>query len=334
MNAWYSVFAALFIVLFLTLVSLIGVGPVGAKGIFGIYIPYLAAVVFFVGIVVRIIQWAKVPVPFNICTTGGQGKSLPWIKNDNLDCPHNTWGVIGRMFLEVFLFRSLFRNTKAQLGQGAKLTFASAKWLWLFGILFHYSFLTIVLRHLRFFTEPMPSFVQWISYFDGFFELLLPTVFLTDIVFLLAAGYLFLRRVVIPQIRYLSLPSDYFALFLILAIGISGVLMRQVWKVDLLQVKELALGLASFRPAIPQGIGDIFYIHLFLVCCLAVYFPFSKLMHAPGVFFSPTRNLANNNRMVRHINPWNYPVKVHTYEEYEDEYREKMKAVGLPVDKE
>ena len=33
------------------------------------------------------------------------------------------------------------------------------------------------------------------------------------------------------------------------------------------------------------------------------------------------------------MNPWNYPVKVHTYEEYEDEFREKMIGVGLPVDK-
>jgi hypothetical protein len=53
-----------------------------------------------------------------------------------------------------------------------------------------------------------------------------------------------------------------------------------------------------------------------------------------GVFLSPTRNLANNNRAVMHVNPWNYPVKVHTYAEYEDDFREKMKAAGLPVEKE
>jgi hypothetical protein len=53
-----------------------------------------------------------------------------------------------------------------------------------------------------------------------------------------------------------------------------------------------------------------------------------------GVFLSPTRNLANNNRSVRHVNPWNYPVKVHTYEEYEEEFREFMKDAGIPVEKE
>lgn len=334
MNAWFSVFSALFIVLFLVLASLIGVGVVGWKALFGVYIPYLAAAIFVIGIVVRIIQWARVPVPFRIPTTGGQAKSLPWLKMAYFDSPYNTWGVIGRMVLEVLLFRSLFRNTRAELREGPRLTFASAKWLWLAGILFHYAFLTIVLRHLRFFAEPVPSLVELLSNLDGFFQILVPTVFLSDVAFLAAATYLFLRRIVIPQMRYLSLPADYFALFLILGIGISGVLMRQIYKVDLLKVKELTLGLSSLHPATPEGIGAIFYVHLFLVCCLLIYFPFSKLMHAGGVFLSPTRNLANNNRMVRHVNPWNYPVKTHTYEEYEDEFRAKMKEAGLPVDKE
>ena len=67
---------------------------------------------------------------------------------------------------------------------------------------------------------------------------------------------------------------------------------------------------------------------------LLAYIPFSKIMHAGGVFLSPTRNMASNNRSERYINPWNYPVKTHTYEEYEDEFRDKMKEAGIPVDKE
>jgi hypothetical protein len=104
--------------------------------------------------------------------------------------------------------------------------------------------------------------------------------------------------------------------------------------VDLLGVKELSLGWIGFHPVVPKGVGLSFYVHLFLVSVLLAYFPMSKLMHMGGVFLSPTRNLANNSRRRRHINPWNYPVKVHTYEEYEDEFREKMKAAGLPVEKE
>ena len=109
--------------------------------------------------------------------------------------------------------------------------------------------------------------------------------------------------------------------------------MRYGFKVDMVAVKQLALGLASFQPQVVDGIGSIFYVHLFLVSFLFAYFPLSKLMHAGGIFFSPTRNMANNNRAIRHINPWNYPVKVHSYEEYEDDFREKMKKAGIPVDR-
>jgi nitrate reductase gamma subunit len=334
MNALFSLVSALIAVAALVVISWFGVGAIGLDSLFGVIIPYIALAIFVIGVVYRIVDWARVPVPFRIPTTCGQGKSLPWIKADNLDCPYNTWGVIGRMFLEVFLFRSLFRNTKAELRQGPKVTYASAKWLWLFGILFHYSFLIILLRHFRFFMEPIPSFVEAITSVDGFFQIMVPTVFISDLLFLGAVTMLFVRRVTLPQVRYISLPADYFALFLILGIGISGVLMRNVYKVDLLGVKTLALGLFTLHPVAQPGIHPIFYVHLFLVSVLIAYFPFSKLMHAGGVFLSPTRNLANVNRSERYVNPWNYPVKVHTYEEYEDDFREKMKEVGIPVDKE
>ncbi|MDQ7785631.1 MAG: sulfate reduction electron transfer complex DsrMKJOP subunit DsrM [Desulfomonilaceae bacterium] len=334
MNAWFSVFTALVAVIALVLLAMLGVETIGLKSIFGVIIPYVAFVIFFVGVAYRIIGWAKVPVPFRIPTTGGQGKSLPWIKASYTDAPWTTLGVILRMALEVLLFRSLFRNTKAEVREGPRITYASAQWLWLAGILFHYSFLTIILRHARFFFENVPSFVEMLSSVDGFFQILVPTLFLSDLAFLAAVTYLFLRRVVLPQMRYISLPADYFPLFLIGGIGISGVLMRQVWKVDLLKVKELTMGWFTFHPVVPEGLGTIFYVHVFLVSCLLAYIPFSKIMHMGGVFLSPTRNLANVNRSERYVNPWNYPVKVHTYDEYEDEFREKMKEAGIPVDKE
>jgi nitrate reductase gamma subunit len=334
MNAWTSLFASLFAVIGLVILAVLGAGPIGLNTLFGVVIPYVALAIFIIGIIARVIAWARIPVPFRIPTTCGQGKSLPWIKADNLEAPYTIGGLIGRMALEVLLFRSLFRNTQADVADGPKLYFGSAKWLWLFGILFHYAFLTIVIRHVRFFVEPIPMPVELLTSVDGFFQMFVPTLFLTDIAFLGAVTYLFLRRIVIPQMRYISLANDYFPLFLLLGIGITGVLMRNVWKVDLLGVKQLATGLFSFHPMVPPGIHVIFYVHLFLVSVLLAYFPFSKLLHAAGVFLSPTRNMLNNNRMVRHVNPWNYPVKVHTYEEYEDEFREKMKEVGIPVDKE
>jgi nitrate reductase gamma subunit len=238
------------------------------------------------------------------------------------------------MVLEVLLFRSLFRNERAEVKRAEKLVYGGNKYLWLGGLAFHWSLLIILFRHSRFLLEPVPSVVLFVQNLDGIFQLAVPTLYITDFVILVALTYLFFRRVIYPQIRYISLPSDYFAVLLIFGVALSGVLMRLFFKVDIVAVKELALGVLSFHPVIPEGIGLPFYIHLFLVSTLLVYFPFSKIMHSAGIFLSPTRNLKNNSRMQRHVNPWDYPVKVHTYEEWEDEFREKIKGVGLPLEKE
>ena len=110
--------------------------------------------------------------------------------------------------------------------------------------------------------------------------------------------------------------------------------MRHFFKTDVERVKESIMGLVSFRPVVSAHLGAFFYVHLFLVSVLVAYFPFSKLMHGAGVFLSPTRNLKNDSRMRRHVNPWGYPVKVHTYREYEDEFREAMIEAGIPVENE
>ncbi|MCG6918026.1 MAG: sulfate reduction electron transfer complex DsrMKJOP subunit DsrM [Deltaproteobacteria bacterium] len=329
MGIWVSFFAVIALVL---------IPSVGAQGagqyIFGIFIPYVAVLIFVIGFIYRVVQWGKTPVPFKIPTTGGQMKSLPWIKWNPLDNPATTGGVVGRMALEVLAFRSLFRNTRVELRDGPRVSYGSNKWLWVAALAFHYAFLVVFLRHFRLFMEPVPGFVGLLESVDGFMEVGLPRLMISGVVLLLAALYLFLRRVAVPQLRYISFAADYFPLFLIIALAGSGLLMRYFIRVDITSVKELITGLVSLRPTIPEGIGVIFFVHLFLLSVLIAYFPFSKLMHAGGVFMSPTRNMANDNRQNRHINPWNYPVKVHTYAEYEDEFREKMKEVGLPVEKE
>jgi nitrate reductase gamma subunit len=323
-----------FAVTALSVIVFVGVRTAGLHYLFGVIIPYAAFFVFIIGVVYRVWQWGRVPVPFRIPTTAGQEKSLPWIKQNKIDNPSSSLGVIVRMALEVLLFRSLFRNTRTELRDGPRLSYGSTKWLWMAGLAFHYTFLIILLRHLRFFFEPVPAPIHILETLDGFFQVGAPVLYLTDLIFLGAVTFLFLRRVVIPQVRYISLAADYFPLFLIGAIGATGVLMRYFLKTDVVGIKELTMGLVTFSPVVPQGIGTIFYIHLFLVSALFVYFPMSKLMHMAGVFLSPTRNIANTNREEMHVNPWSYPVKVHTYEEYENDFREKMKAAGIPVEKE
>jgi nitrate reductase gamma subunit len=324
-----SPLAVVTLIILLPLLTLLGHGAIF---IFAVVIPYLALISFFAGFIYRVVRWSQSPVPFSIPTVAGQERSLPWIKDNKIESPTSSWAVAWRMILEMFLFRSLFRNNNMQQVGQHRLIYGGSRWLWLGGLAFHWSLLIILIRHLRFFTEPVFQPSLWLSAIDGVLQLALPALFITDFIILTAVSYLFVRRLVSVRVRYISLASDYLALFLILAVVISGVLMRSVFKVDLVAVKELAISVITFRPAVPAGIGLPFYIHLLLVCSLIAYFPFSKMMHTAGIFLSPTRNLKNDSRRVMHVNPWNRPVRVHTYAEYEEEFRQPMIKAGIPVE--
>jgi nitrate reductase gamma subunit len=330
MGLWYSISGILIVIFFIV----IGIEGIGLYPLFAIFIPYVAIFFFVVGFIYRVLKWASSPVPFHIPTVCGQQKSLPWIKADQTDSPLTTWGVMKRLVLDILLFRPLLKNEKVQLEAPYRLLFRPSVLLWLGAMAFHWSFLIIILRHLRFFLEPVPSLVVILQRVDSILQGLLPTLYISDIFILLSLTYLFLRRITYPQLRYISLLSDYFILLLILGITISGVLMRLFFKVDLIQVKEWVMAMLRFQPIVPKGVNLFFYIHLFFISLLFIYFPMSKLMHMPGIFLSPTKNLTNTSRNKRHLNPWDYPVKVHTYEEYEEEFRTSMKEVGLPIEKE
>jgi [DsrC]-trisulfide reductase subunit M len=304
----------------------------GSREWLGVVLPYAAILVFLVGIIYRVIKWASSPVPFAIPTTCGQQKSLPWLKSSWIESPHTRAGATVRLALEILLFRSLFRNSRAELREGPRVLYAESKFLWLCALAFHWSLLVILLRHLRYFLQPVPQFVLDLERIDGFFQISAPGVLVSNVVILGSLFFLLQRRLTNTQVRTISLFTDYFALFLLLGIAGSGVLMRYFNRVDLERVKELAVGLVTFSPVVSSDLGPLVFVHLTLVSLLLMYFPFSKLLHMAGIFLSPTRNLANNSRARRHVNPWDYPVKVHTYREWEEEFHDKIKAAGLPLE--
>lgn len=327
MNVLYSLVAVVLLVL---VGALAGRGDAG-RAFLAVVVPYSALAIFLAGLCYRVLRWAWTPVPFRIPTTCGQQKSLPWIKASSVDNPSTGWGVLARMSLEVLAFRSLFRNNQARLDKD-RLVLGENKYLWFGALAFHWALLIVLLRHLRLLVEPIPAFVLTLQRVDGFFQITAPDLYASDVILLVALGYLLFRRLQDPLVRFISLFTDYFALFLLLGIAVSGVLMRYVLRPDITSVKQFALGLAAFHPIIPQALSPVVLVHVVLVSVLAAYFPFSKLMHMGGVFLSPTRNLANNNRSQRHVNPWNYPVKTHSYAEWEEEFHDKIKAAGLPLD--
>ncbi len=276
--------------------------------IFGVIVPYIAVAVFVLGIIYRIVNWANSPVPLKIPTTGGQQKSLPFIKRtiyDRFDSPYTWWETVGRMLLEIFFFRSLLKNTRYYLDKTSQ---KDARWLWLFGIMFHYSLLLVLIRHSRFFLQPVPSFVEMLSDIEAFKGVFIPQVYISGLAIVAALALLWGRRLFLSRERTLSLPSDHFALALLLAITVSGNIMRYFIKANLEEVKELLMSLMTFNIGhaveVANQIEPMFYIHFALASFLLAYFPFSKLMHAGGIFFTPTRNMPNDNRARRHVNPW------------------------------
>jgi len=319
----------------LVLAALFAVGVGDLRFLVGVVVPGIAFAVFLAGILYRVVKWARAPVPFRIPTTCGQEKSLSWVKNQELENPSGALGVIGRMLLEVLFFRSLFRNHVVEvMPDKEKVNYLGSKYLWAAAMAFHWAMLIVVLRHFRFFVEPVPLWVEKLQSVDGFFQVGVPVIYATTVAFVAAGGYLLLRRLADGKVRYISLPSDYFALYLLLGIGLSGIWMRHIEKVDIVQVKAAIAGWTSLQPVVPAGVGMMYFVHVALVSVLLIYFPFSKLLHMPGVFLSPTRNLANSNRARRHVNPWNPQVNVHTYAEWEEEFHDKLVAAGYPLDKE
>ncbi len=323
-------------VIALILIAWLGSQIPGMPYLFGVALPYLAMIIFLGGCVYKVVQWAKSPVPFPIQTTCGQGKSLDFIKHNRLEAPSTNGEVVARMFLEVVTFRSLFRNTKSEIHEGPYITYESSKWLWCFALIFHYSFFSIVVRHLRLFLDPVPAWIGWWEFVDGLFEVGAPTWYISDVGLVVGCLLLFSRRLITRHVRYISLVNDYFPLVLIFAVAVTGILMRFFLRadIDIVNIKQLTVGLVTLSPVIGAKIGSIFFIHVFLVCVLIAYFPFSKLMHFAGVFLSPTRNLRNDRRAVRHINPWNPKILPHSYAGYEDEFREFMVNADIPVEKE
>jgi nitrate reductase gamma subunit len=224
---------------------------------------YGAATVLVAGVGWRVYGYARTPAPLKIPTT---------------PAPKTRAGVALRLVRETVFFESLF---KANL------------WTWLFGWMFHAALAVVLVRHLRYFTEPVPGLVVFIQPFGAYAG------------FAMAAGLggLWVRRFAVDRVRYISTASDHLMLALLVAIAASGLAMKYVAHTDIVAVKAFFLGLLVLQvrelPADP-----LLLLHLALVAALAIVFPFSKLLHAPGLFFSPSRNQPDDPREARHLAPW------------------------------
>ncbi len=223
----------------------------------------VAFLVLVIGLAKKIYQYSQVPAPLKIPVT---------------PAPLTKGGVAVRLAKEAILFAALFRSNK---------------WTWLFGWMFHMSLFVVLTIHLRYFIKDVPEWLvllQPIGKYAAF----------TMIIGLLG---LLVRRMFVARVKYISSPSDYLWLLLLLVIGLTGVTMRFISHTDIICVKEFSLGILSFNwQTLPMDVPLL--VHLFLVAILMILLPFSKLLHIPGLFFAPSRNQVDNPREKRHISPW------------------------------
>ncbi len=224
---------------------------------------YAATAILVGGLAYKIRDYFNTPAPLKIPTT---------------PAPVSTGGVVFRMAREVALFESLFKSNK---------------WIWTFGYMFHIALALVLMRHLRYFSDPVWFWVNWIQPFGTY----------AGFAMVAGLGGLWARRFLVDRVRYISTPSDHLMLLLLILIGTSGLGMRFVSHTDIVAVKEFFRGLMTFSWQ-PLPTDPALLVHLALVAILMIVFPVSKLLHAPGIFFSPTRNQKDNPREARHLAPW------------------------------
>jgi nitrate reductase gamma subunit len=224
---------------------------------------YAATAILVVGVALKIRSYVRTPAPLKIPTT---------------PAPTTPGGVALRLTREVVFFESLFK---------------ASKWTWIFGWMFHAALLLVLLRHVRYFQQPVWEVIAFVQPFGTYAG------------FAMVAGLagLWARRVLVDRVRYISTPSDHLHLALLIAIGSSGLGMRFVSPTDIVAVKAYMLGLMRLDIQ-PLPADPLLLLHLALVALLMIVFPISKLLHAPGLFFSPTRNQADTSREARHVSAW------------------------------
>ncbi|MCG6861597.1 MAG: respiratory nitrate reductase subunit gamma [Chromatiaceae bacterium] len=200
------------------------------------------------------------------------------LKIPTTPAPTTGTGVVLRLVREVVLFESLFKGNK---------------WIWIFGWVFHFGLFLVTLRHLRYFIDPV-----WLP-----IQLVQPFGIYGGMAMVAGLAGLWARRFLVDRVRYITGTSDHLILALLVLIGLSGLMMTFVVHVDVIAVKLFVRGLLTLDFS-PLPADPLLLLHLLLVASLMIIFPFSKLLHAPGLFFSPSRNQVDNPREKRHIANW------------------------------
>ena len=133
--------------------------------------------------------------------------------------------------------------------------------LWIGEWTFHVAFVLVMLRHLRYFLNPVPRWVWAVQPFGIVAGYALP----------FALMYIFTVRCLIEKKKYVS-SYNFLLLILIFALSISGLLMKTVYHPDIVSVKTFIMGIMRFSFAVVPY-SALFIFHFVLVLALIVNLP-------------------------------------------------------------
>ena len=216
--------------------------------------PFFTLLVFILGIAYRFYVWKKTPQP---------GKMTLF--------PAPEGSTTGEVIKDTLLFPGLFKGDKT---------------LWSFSWIFHVMLALIFIGHIRIFTD-FPAL--WNALRINADTMSAVSGGAAGIIIFATALLLFLRRFMIRRVREISNFADYFAILLLLAIIITGNMMRFGEHFDLVLTRNYFSALFTFSFAsmqVPEN--GMFRLHFLLAQLLIIYIPFSKILHFGGIFFTQT----------------------------------------------
>jgi nitrate reductase gamma subunit len=216
-------------------------------------LPYIAVITFVGGMAHRFRVWMTTPQPGKMTLFPVRGDSTA-----------------KSILAEALFFPSLFRGDKM---------------LWSFSWLFHAPLALVVLGHLRVFTGLVDAMLHAVGMSAAAVNTMSSVVGgVAGIVLLVTGTLLLARRMAVPRVREISAPGDFTALLLLIAIILTGNVMRFGSHFELEQTRTWAASLLTFSPVVPAD--PTFLLHALLAQVLFVYIPFSKILHFGGIFFT------------------------------------------------
>ena len=217
----------------------------------GVILPPITLVVLVGGLLYRVRYWWKLPTPKLTLFPAPEPGTEHWV------------GVLKA----TFFFPGLFKGDRT---------------LWLFAWGFHAMLALILFGHVRVVTD-FPRL--WASLGINADTMSAVTGGTAGILIMLTAALLLFRRFSIPRVREITQTGDYIALFLLLAIILSGNAMRFLGHFELAQTREYFANLLLLKAPLPPQ-NPWFLLHFLLGQTLFLYLPFSKILHFGGIFFT------------------------------------------------